>query len=315
MIAKLKIQSICLVALSCTLCQHKIMDLNGIRRLRSGSQHQRISARSNLEPRAKQVTMREMARTERTATVTVTETVTRPTIATAMVTTAVKKSATRSISRAMASLMVSDKEPQHEESTESSDEESNSDTESNNEMSSGNGSNNTESDNDEGSKSDGEEFNDEESNEDQVSFWGWEDEEDEENENDETDETGEEEEEDEDEEDEDEGKAHTRKTREYTVEERSFMVAWNRTGMSQRAVCKMFDPPVPQSSLRYIIDKYNRTGTVQNAHRCGRPRKLATERNLRQLERAVTKNAETRRAPLRESRNNLMRLNRLFDVD
>jgi transposase len=88
-----------------------------------------------------------------------------------------------------------------------------------------------------------------------------------------------------------------RKECEWSQETRNFIVAWSIMGMSQRAIAKELD--IPRTTVQSIIHKYDRTGTVENKPRPGRPPKLDA-RALRRLDWLVTKNAEARRAPLAE---------------
>ena len=75
------------------------------------------------------------------------------------------------------------------------------------------------------------------------------------------------------------------------------MIIWHQAGVGYGTIGKMFDPPVPRSSVATIVQKYKKTKTIQNAARSGRPKKF-DDRSLRHLEREVTKNATARSATL-----------------
>jgi transposase len=135
---------------------------------------------------------------------------------------------------------------------------------------------------------------DENEGDDLVSYWGWEDGVDGDEEEEEEEET---EEEEEDNDEENKYRRTTKVRREYTMEERMYMVVWHEAGVGYASIGKMFDPPVPKSSVATIVQKHKTRKTVQNAVRSGRPKKI-DNRTLRHLEREVTKNATTRSANL-----------------
>lgn len=127
-----------------------------------------------------------------------------------------------------------------------------------------------------------------------VSYWGWEDDENGDEEEDKEEETEEEEVDNDDSEDK---PRRSSKVREYSVEERMYMVVWHEAGVGYASIGKLFDPPVPKPTVQSIVQKYKKRKTVQNAVRSGRPKKIDA-RTLRHLEREVTKNATTRSSTL-----------------
>lgn len=82
---------------------------------------------------------------------------------------------------------------------------------------------------------------------------------------------------------------------EYSIETRSFIVAWHLAGWSQRKIAQSFDPVVPRATVESIIHKYKQKETVENAKRSGRPSKLS-ERDSNALKHIALKN---RRMPIK----------------
>jgi transposase len=89
------------------------------------------------------------------------------------------------------------------------------------------------------------------------------------------------------------------KTGEWSQETRMRIVAWREIGLSQYEIAKKLG--ITRATVQSILRKYNQTGTVENLSRSGRPQKL-NARDLRFLDRIVTKGAESRRTPVENIR-------------
>ena len=82
---------------------------------------------------------------------------------------------------------------------------------------------------------------------------------------------------------------HTHKFKqEWSIENCSYVIAWNYVGISQCTISAMFMPPLPRSTVQTIIKRFQETGTTDSAPRSGRPPKLNNE-DLCLLQRIVTK--------------------------
>ena len=88
------------------------------------------------------------------------------------------------------------------------------------------------------------------------------------------------------------------------VNRESYVIAWNYVGISQRVISTMFIPPMPRSTVQTIIKRFRETGTVDSVPRSGCPPKL-NDRDLRLLQRIVTKDATSRRAHIKEIQEDL----------
>ena len=73
------------------------------------------------------------------------------------------------------------------------------------------------------------------------------------------------------------------------------IVAWGEIGLSQYEIAKKLG--MTRATVQSILRKYNQTGTIENSQRSGRPPKF-NARDLRFLNRIVTKDAESRRTPV-----------------
>ena len=94
--------------------------------------------------------------------------------------------------------------------------------------------------------------------------------------------------------------SHTHKhAQEWSTEIRSYVIAWSHVGISQRTIGAMFKPAMSRSTVQTIIRRFKNTRVVDSALRTGRPLKL-DDRDLRKLERLTTKNAESRRANIKD---------------
>ena len=63
---------------------------------------------------------------------------------------------------------------------------------------------------------------------------------------------------------------HTHKFKqEWSTENRSYVIAWNYVGISQRVISTMFIPPMPRSTVQTIVKRFRETGTVDSASRSG----------------------------------------------
>ena len=95
-------------------------------------------------------------------------------------------------------------------------------------------------------------------------------------------------------------------SKEWSSYRRSQVITLYQEGKSLAAIAYWFDPPMAKSTVQSIVAKFNATKTVENLPRSGRPPKF-NKYDIRHMKRTILQNAETRRVPLHQIQNDLLK--------